>query len=369
MGTLSFIGAILAVAGLMGSMALTADANKKNSQLQHESMDRQEAMNERNIQAQQEENQKNRDWNEQMALDAFERTAAYNDPKAQKQRLLKAGFNPNLALGSQGAGNTVSQPAASTSASLPAGLPGMLSPSQQPLLGFNDVTGGISQVAQALKSIADARKTGVDTSFLEKSLDDRVNFQNYQTKLAQINSDLLDKYGDIQFDKTLKKLDADINLVLSDNMLRSVEYNESIARIDKLDVEIEKLRVDKRISSAQADYLRAKAVNVHRELDDLHNESVARQRQANASSRLSDASAEGQLIHNSNIDYLDEASIINNDSRTFSNYYNSMKTGNAAIDAVTKNLFWNTALKAIRVHYNKLKLAKMFERYNNRKRK
>lgn len=152
------------------------------------------------LRAQRKENQLNRDWqtieaekarqfnmSERIASQDFQKEMvdyqnAYNDPSAQVARYRSAGMNPNLVLGSNGTQQISASPSSTNAASSPMpGSVGGLSPVQfQPLdLQLPQM---FSAVGTLMKSVADAKKAGVETSWLEQSLD--LNLQNLQEDLT-----------------------------------------------------------------------------------------------------------------------------------------------------------------------------------------
>ena len=137
-GAAAIIPAAGSVVGSIGGSLITANSSEKIAN--------------KNLDAQQRENQLNRDWQTQQAelarqYNTQERLSAqqwneqmqdkqnaYNDPSAQAARYRAAGINPNLALGGSGVQSISASPASSSGQSSPTPSPvGCLSAADVPL--------------------------------------------------------------------------------------------------------------------------------------------------------------------------------------------------------------------------------------------
>ena len=165
----------------------------------------QERINQQNIEMQRETNQlqyqmfkEANAFNERMALQAFQREAEYNDPRAQVARQLAAGVNPYSKAGSF-SGTSGNVDMATPSSSAPAAL---TAPHAQ-MVGsnFERSIAGFQGIASAIKSLAELKKIS-SSSALDKANTNRINsllegeinnlFADVKLKTAQAN------YQDVQ---------------------------------------------------------------------------------------------------------------------------------------------------------------------------
>lgn len=144
---------------------------------------------------QSDESAKSRDWQESM----WNKNNAYNTPEAQMRRMQQAGMNPWLTAGGAGVASTQPQGAMASGGAAAQGV----SPPYQDNPSFSQSFNGI---AQALASLAQAKKTGVDTSFLEKTLGDRVMSEEFKRKLAEVQYEWSGRLSERQ----IAKLSAEI---------------------------------------------------------------------------------------------------------------------------------------------------------------
>lgn len=153
----AIIGAGSSVADGIMSLFGVKSANDKNIAMQRET-------NALQYQMMREQNE----WNRQQAIDMFNLEANYNSPFQQMQRLEEAGINPNVAFG-----QNTSTTAGNTNASTPAavGVPTPQAPRVSPLPSpLGNISSSILQVAQALGSVSQAKKTDAETLQIKQSL-------------------------------------------------------------------------------------------------------------------------------------------------------------------------------------------------------
>lgn len=146
----------------------------------------------KSLKAQQEENQKNRDYNLQLAkmqnewnLQQWERENEYNNPLNQMARLKAAGLNPNLVYGN-GAAQSTSAPSPSLSSGAPSMPQDMSLLAQRPSVG-QIISHGLqnraiqAQIenteAQTKKTLSDANISDITAKYLdaEKQLGIKIN--------------------------------------------------------------------------------------------------------------------------------------------------------------------------------------------------
>lgn len=182
-------------AGLLGSIFGGFSQNKNTKQTNATNLQIARETNQMSLDAMREQNQFNRD----MALEMFDRENAYNDPSAQAQRLLNAGFSPAVAFGNgamaQSLGN-ISTPTAS-------GLPNFVSPTMQtPPSVMLSAVDSISKLAGASAQLAQAKKTNKEASWIDADMDAQIRlmFQEMKNKAAEqkyteVLSDIQQAYG------------------------------------------------------------------------------------------------------------------------------------------------------------------------------
>lgn len=153
---------------------------------------------ERNIDAQNEAAQTNRDWQtveaekaRQFSADQQQKAMDYNSPVYQVNEFSKAGINPVLAMSGGSGVGSVSGGSAAPSASPVSGL----SPVQGQPVGLH-IPETVQSVGAFLKSIADAKKSGIETDYLEETFFDAVSkFHNEQTlSTLEVASKEMDNY-------------------------------------------------------------------------------------------------------------------------------------------------------------------------------
>lgn len=183
-------------AGLLGSLIGGSQASKNTKATNATNLQIARETNQMSLDAMREQNQFNRD----MAIEMFNRENAYNDPSAQAQRLLNAGFSPAVALGNgamaQSQGN-ISTPTAS-------GLPNFVTPTMQtPPSVLLSAVDSISKLAGASAQLAQAKKTNKEASWIDKQVDAeikdifaRIKNQEAETAYTNVLKNLEEFYGD-----------------------------------------------------------------------------------------------------------------------------------------------------------------------------
>lgn len=200
MGFWKDIGGSLLSAGssLLGSAFGLAGQNKSNKanigmQREQNAWNAEQAKLQRDWQSA--ESSKSRDWQEEM----WRKNNEYNTPQAQMQRMQQAGLNPWLMSGDAGVASTAPQGAAASGGSSAQGVAPPYQSGTQYAESFN-------MIASALSSLAQAKKTGVDTSFLERTLNDRVMSESLKRDLLEIQRDWSGRLNERQ----VAKLSAEI---------------------------------------------------------------------------------------------------------------------------------------------------------------
>lgn len=211
-------GLISGIAGLFGSHE------------QNQNVDKQ-------IAAQREENQLNREWNlnlanmqRQWSLDDWSREAEYNSPANQRKMLAAAGMNPDLAYG-----QSVSAPATNSTTPAPS------TPTDVSALGqkrtYGDVlAAAVSQSFQNAKTLADTKKTSQETKNLVVS-----------GKILSAES----AYTAIKNEQSIAMNNSEIYLNHSLAELNHVKMEEVAGTISKLTAETDSIRQGIRESQAR----------------------------------------------------------------------------------------------------------------------
>lgn len=172
----------------------------------------QKRANETNLQIARETNQQQLDmmreqnqFNAEQAQIAFDRENSYNAPVQQLKRMRDAGLNPysGSAAGQQIAANNAGESASAQSS----GIPDLkLAQVQAPPAVLGTAFSNFATMAGAMKSVAEAKKTGIDTDLLQQTFDDLVKQQSNQTALQEMQLAL----NQVDLDWLPKKYSQDI---------------------------------------------------------------------------------------------------------------------------------------------------------------
>lgn len=255
---MGFFGSLFGVsAGLQGLGSLlgiggSALGYKYNKRL----MEQQQAWNTSEREAQQKYNTSERlaaqqyNTGEREAQNAYAEQMynTYSSPEALVHQYSDAGLNPRLAIGSNTAGSVAASSGHSASVSpQSSGMLGITPPYQD----VNSFSQGFVNIANALKSLADAKKSGVETKRMEAFLQDELKglqFQNRATELANLFNEKVLARAD-------QKLDAEVKLILTQIAKGELEGKELTEKINILKKEnvIQGNVVDHWLENYQAD--------------------------------------------------------------------------------------------------------------------
>lgn len=187
-GGSSVLGSLI---GGIFSSKNTKATNATNLQIARET-------NQMSLDAMREQNQFNRD----MALEMFDKENAYNDPSAQAERLLNAGFSPAVALGN----GAMAQSTGDISTPQASGLPNFVTPTMQtpPSIMVNAID-SISKLAGAAAQYSQAKKNNKETSWIDEDMESEIkrrfaeiNNIEAQTKYQNVLTTLEEQFGDKQ---------------------------------------------------------------------------------------------------------------------------------------------------------------------------
>lgn len=181
------------------------------------------------------EAEKQRQWQQQMVA----QQNAYNSLEQQVKRAQAAGVNPFSVVSGGGTTSAASAPSGSSASS--SGWPSVSwAPAYQAqALGaraqmINSVFGSLKSIASSFKDIKDARKSGVETSYLEQSMNDalkKLREEAYGAELANSINNVVLKYKDRLGHAQVDKLREEIDLMQQEGFNKEQEYRESVARV------------------------------------------------------------------------------------------------------------------------------------------
>lgn len=195
------------------------------------------------IQAQQEENQKNREYNLMLAnlqnqwnVEQWERENDYNDPSAQMSRLARAGLNPNLVYGNGATSLSAQSP--TMTAGAPSSPVDMSALGQKPTIGQAAAAAiqNAATIAQAQKTISEAEKTEQETQG-----------QKYTNEILKSDAAFRNAING----GTLKLQDMDILLRQSNIDLTDAQVSKTKQEVVNLQASLDNLRGELKRMSAQ----------------------------------------------------------------------------------------------------------------------
>lgn len=197
------------------------------------------------------EAEKNRNWQESIV----DKQNEWNSIGAQVQRAIKAGVNPYTMISPSGSSAASSPSGASASSSGWPSVSWAPNYASQALSSraalMSSVTSGVSDIAGAIEKIASAKKLGVDTEYIQRSMDDmlrNLKLKGAGQELANSYQQWVNDNADQLRKSQLDEINATVKLLLSEKDLNSDKAKEIKARIDKL-VE------DTKVSKAEAQRL------------------------------------------------------------------------------------------------------------------
>lgn len=181
------------------------------------------------------EAEKQRQWQQQMV----NQQNAYNSLEQQVKRAQAAGVNPFSVV--SGGGTTAASSAPSGSSASSSGWPSV---SWAPSYGaqalgsraqyITALFNGVKTIASSLKDISDAKKSGVETSYLEQSLSDSLRKLHEEADGAELANSInrvVLKYQERLSKAQVDKLREEIDLMQQEGFNKEQEYRESVARV------------------------------------------------------------------------------------------------------------------------------------------
>lgn len=165
------------------------------------------------------------DWSEYMYNQ-------YQSPEALRRQYSAAGFDPSLAI----SGNAAPAVSSGSSGGAPSGASSTPSHLTPPYQNMNAFASGFSDIANALKSLGEAEKLGVDTKFLKDTFEERVKAAKMSPILQSlvINEKKLNNRNIAKaYDKIIteiesgkaktREVEANINLLVHEGAIKKQE--------------------------------------------------------------------------------------------------------------------------------------------------
>lgn len=298
----------------VGNLGLSALNYYQQAQLQKAQLAQMQANNALSYQMFVEGNR----YNSAEAQAAFDRSFNASKYSTQAGLMRNAGLNPAMMFGE---GNTISPPSSQSASSLSA-------PALHGAVGINAPQIDILGFANAVKALADAKKSGIESKFLSDTLEYRIRNEAANSLRAEVLADIDRRYADEKAQKELKvisktidKLSEDIDVMVAQEGLINEQtltqmYDTFKNKIDFLEKEklynakdalgdfwekfvistLQKLQNEGRLAGVQADWLprqvkaqetnaRANMVTATSNAEDLRKTRAARINSMNADAR------------------------------------------------------------------------------------
>lgn len=190
----------------------------------------------------------------------------YSSPQALVRQYEEAGLNPRLAIGSNTAGSVAASSGHSASVSpQSSGMLGITPPYQD----VNSFTAGFVNIANALKALGEAKKSGIDVEFAKQSFLDRLKEQKFGADLAEFlagvekeklkylpkeleNKISLDLQALAKGDLDIKQAEKTLDILVEQHLLTKMQRETFMERYRK---EMRNLDADTQIKEDQHELL------------------------------------------------------------------------------------------------------------------
>lgn len=273
MGLFSSLGSVLghvfpaigtvapAIGGILDS-GTDMYSNYHNMQLQFEHQkqlaQQQQQYNIQNAQQQFEYNKYYQERQFQQQQQATREANEYNSPTQQMKRLGDAGINPFVAL-SNNLGSSGTQPSVPSGSGGSAGLPSVGLPTVP--LNTYSYANSVANISSSLRNIADAKKSGVETKWLEDSMQDMLRNLKNEANQKELQNIILKIQSSVEGTKQqlfIKQTIEQINKLVSETSLNKAKtatesdlQNMYVAQFQKFWSEHEKNIKDAELSREQ----------------------------------------------------------------------------------------------------------------------
>lgn len=187
-GALGLLGTIIASDN---QKRATTQTNNMNYQIAKENNEAQERIAQANNQLQIDMMRENNEWSRQQAIDMFNMENEYNNPSAQAQRLLSAGFNPAVALSNGAIASSTGNAAVPSAAgsSISPSMPSFATPTMQvPKSTWLGSIEAMAALGNAVESFARAKKTGKETERYDEFLDQQLANMAQEQEKAKVET-------------------------------------------------------------------------------------------------------------------------------------------------------------------------------------
>lgn len=178
----------------------------------------------------------------QRELEMFDKENEYNNPVNVVGRLRDAGINPALAM--QGSlGSAMSSAASGGSPAMGASptppqmqVPDYLGADQMLLNAATGVNDSMLKATEMLKNVAAAKQTGIDTSYLEQTLNARVQKTESESEYSKMQASLYKQFGVDRTVKELNKLDKECKTLdaQADAAILDGDYKYAMSTLTRL---------------------------------------------------------------------------------------------------------------------------------------
>ena len=263
---MGIISSLIGGAFSLGSQGLANKAARKQLE-QEQRFNAEQAQINRDYQTSEREavqayNTSEREAAQQWNLDMWNRENEYNDPRAQMDRMVAAGINPNaVASGMAGNGSTAGSVAASSGASSSPGSGSVATtPSIAGFIGQN-IAGSVNSLWQNLYTQQQVESAKLDNMLKDKELgvfdvQFELNANEIQARINEINKNVEDKDADIKLKEQQFAFLEQMNPIQLQTA--QVIYNKTAAEVRQIDQQIENLKkqyelTDEQIKNVQAD--------------------------------------------------------------------------------------------------------------------
>lgn len=327
-GGIPGIGDLIGGAASMGNTALGYKYNKKLMQAQQQ-YNTSERLATQEYNTGEREAAQAYNTSERLAQNAYAEQMynTYSSPEALVRQYEEAGLNPRLAIGANSAGSVAASSGHSASVSpQSSGMLGITPPYQD----VNSFTAGFVNIANALKALGEAKKSGIDVEFLRQSFLDRLREQKFGADLAEIlagvekekfkylpkelqNKLKLDLQAISKGDLDIKQAEKTLDILVEQHLLTKMQRQTFMQRYRK---EMRNLDADSQLKEDQHELLPLTKSDILAGIG-LKNASAAQQR---ASARLSNTLASINDIELRIKNFKGSRTFLNPEWRSLSNY-------------------------------------------------
>lgn len=224
------------------NMQAVRETNATNMAIANANNEAAAALQEKNNIFNAEEAEKAYNRNRDLSLELLNENQVYNSAKEQMIRYAQAGINPNVAFSKSTAQGVMGSASSSAPSASSAPLPQFQAPSLTPPVVSNPFQqiNIASDLANFMKSIAEAKKAGAETSSIEQQLDSTI--QNIKSETELNNA----KQRQIDYTTKVDKLNLDAR--------QKAEIKERLQHIQLMTLQGKTEEAEKELKDAQKEY-------------------------------------------------------------------------------------------------------------------